>query len=170
MIAGDVSRFAALEEIRVLKSRYCRAIDTKQWDLLRSLFTHDARFEGFGSAPDGADPDTFVKGVAARLRDAVSVHHCHTPEIVFFDADLARGIWAMQDVLEWPEAMQLKEMPNARGFVGFGYYEEEYRCVDGRWKMHFLRLTRLRVDALPIGEKRAGAALRKVSTDWLARK
>lgn len=164
---ADTERLCALEEIRVLKARYCRAIDTKQWDLLRSLFTEEARFEGFGSAPDGANVDTFVQGVADRLRDAVSVHHCHTPEIVFFGVDVARGIWAMQDVLQWPEPLQLREMPNALGFVGFGHYEEEYRRIDGHWKMHFLRLTRLRIDALSTFERTSSTGLRSASPDWL---
>ena len=35
-----------LDAIHQLKARYCRFIDTKQWDRLASVFTADARFEG----------------------------------------------------------------------------------------------------------------------------
>jgi SnoaL-like domain len=164
---NELERLLALEEIRALKARYCRAIDTKQWDLLRQLFSPDARFEGFGSAPDGADVDTFVAGVSARLRDAVSVHHCHMPEIVFLDDERARGVWAMQDHLEWPQPLALKEAPEACGFAGYGHYEEAYRCIDGRWYMQFLRLTRLRIDPLPPPASRVSRELRKASPDWL---
>lgn len=160
--------FEALQAIHALKARYCRYIDTKQWAALRSLFSESARFEGFGSAPDGADADAFVAGVSARLREAVSIHHCHTPDIVFFGAGHARGVWAMQDHLEWPQPLQLKEAPEARGFVGFGHYEEAYVREHGVWKMDFLRLTRLRIDPLPGGGAFPNtAALRRASPDWL---
>jgi hypothetical protein len=162
-----MQRWLDLEEIRALKARYCRFIDTKQWAALRGLFTDEARFEGFGSAPDGANADAFVRGVSERLRDAVSVHHCHMPEIVLLDDDTARGVWAMADRLEWPGPIALREAPQACGFAGFGHYEEEYRRVDGRWKMHFLRLTRLRIDLLPAAPERPRAALRAASADWL---
>ncbi len=45
----------SLELIAQLKARYCRYIDTKQWDRLGSLFADDCKFEGLGSAPAGAD-------------------------------------------------------------------------------------------------------------------
>ena len=170
MERSDVQRLLDLEQIRELKARYCRFIDTKQWQLLRSLFTDGARFEGFRAAPTGADADTFVRGVSTRLKDAISVHHCHTPEIVFTDASTARGIWAMMDYLEWPSPVNLPEAPEApaaRGFYGFGHYEEEYRKIGDDWKMHFLRLTRMRIDPLPEGRPAPGPVLLAASPGWL---
>jgi hypothetical protein len=74
----------------------------------------------------------------------------------------------MQDHLEWPQPIQLKEAPEARGFSGFGHYEEEYVLEDGAWKMHFLRLTRLRIDPLPTGGAfPATSALRQTDPAWL---
>ncbi|MDA7419194.1 nuclear transport factor 2 family protein [Xenophilus arseniciresistens] len=163
-----LERLESLVSIRQLKSRYCRYIDTKQWEALRGLFTADARFEGFGSAPDGADVQTFVSGVAARLADAVSVHHCHTPEITLLSEDRARGVWAMQDHLQWPRAIALKEAPHASGFQGFGHYEEEYLREAGQWRMHRLRLTRLRIDPLPAATRfPEPASLRCHDPRWL---
>lgn len=162
-----LARLLALEEIRALKARYCRYIDTKQWSALRGLFSDGARFEGFGSAPDGCDADSFVRGVSARLREAVSVHHCHMPEIAFLDRDTARGVWAMADHLEWREPIGLREAPQACGFSGYGHYEEEYRRIEDRWLMHFLRLTRLRIDPLPRPEAERTAPLRAASANWL---
>lgn len=166
-MSDALQRLLDLEDIRALKARYCWSIDTKQWDALRALFAPDARFEGFGSAPDGADAETFVGGVSSRLARAISVHHCHTPEFVFLDADRVRGVWAMQDHLEWPEPIALKEAPEALGFIGYGHYEEEYRRVDGQWRMSFLRLSRLRIDPLPVARAAQPATLRAARTDWL---
>jgi len=171
MEQSDVQRLLDLEQIKQLKARYCRFIDTKQWQRLRSLFTDGARFEGFRAAPSGADADTFVKGVSTRLKDAISIHHCHTPEIVFTDASAARSVWAMMDYLEWPSPVNLPEAlpgaPPTHGFYGFGHYEEEYRKIGDDWKMHFVRLTRLRIDPLPEGRPAPGQILLAASPAWL---
>ena len=53
-----------IESISQLKARYCRFIDTKQWERLRGLFAADARFEGFGPALFGADVDALSSGAA----------------------------------------------------------------------------------------------------------
>ena len=37
----EAVNLAAIEEIRLLKARYLRALDTKDWPLLRSLLTDD---------------------------------------------------------------------------------------------------------------------------------
>lgn len=174
-----VAGIHAMEQIRQLKARYCRFVDTKQWLRLKELFTVDARFEGLGSAPAGCDRDAFIAGVASRLEACISVHHCHTPEIRLTGPDAARAIWAMCDYLEWPEPLPLREAPGRKGFTGYGYYEEAYRreggAAGGIWKIAFLRLVRLRVDPLPEGRPSAGPGVRPTllgpaasAADWLA--
>jgi len=148
-MADSVARRALdIDAIHQLKARYCRFVDTKQFDRLHTLFTLDARFEGLGSAPSGATVEMFVRGISTRLGPVVSIHHCHMPEIVFRDADTARGIWAMMDYLEWPEGGVPKEAEGFRGFTGYGHYEEEYRRTPDGWRISFLRLTRMRIDPL----------------------
>lgn len=157
-------RLQDLEAIRQLKAQYCRYVDTKRWQDLLQLFTATARFEGFGSVPDGVDAAAFVQGVSRRLEGAISVHQCHQPEIQFLGEGAARGIWAMQDYLQWPPEKQSAE----QGFMGWGYYEEAYVRDSQGWKMERVRLTRLRVDALPIDHPFPCAeALRAPSPDWL---
>jgi len=36
---GPLERLVAIEEIKTLKARYFRFVDTKQWDDLRACFT-----------------------------------------------------------------------------------------------------------------------------------
>lgn len=143
-----LARLLDLEAIKTLKAQYCRFIDTKQWDRLAGLFAPGTVFEGFGSAPTGSDEKAFVAGISTRMKDAVSIHHVHNPEIVFLGSDRARGLWAMMDVVELGPGIHLKEFPGARGFYGYGHYEEEYRRIDGEWQFCFLRLTRLRLDPM----------------------
>jgi len=167
MIIDDHFYLLSLERIRQLKARYCRFIDTKQWARLPSLFTEDCRFEGLGSAPAGADVATFVAGVSARLQNTISVHHCHMPEIAMTGPNTARGIWAMDDYVEWQDGSPVKEAPGHRGFRGFGHYEEEYRSDSGEWRISFLRLARLRIDALPDDNPHALMGQRQATPDWL---
>ena len=164
----ELLQLVDIKRIHELKARYCRFIDTKQWDSLRSLFAADTTFEGFGSAPTGADVDVFIEGVSTRLEKCVSIHQCHMPEISFRSPTSARGIWAMMDYLQWPSEFAPNETPGHAGFFGYGHYEEEYRQVDGAWKFSFLRLTRLRIDALPVGAVDPSRNLLAASRLWLA--
>lgn len=164
----DLPSLLALERIKRVKACYCRYVDTKQWERLRALFTDDAVFDGFGSAPSGSSVDAFVSGISARMATAVSVHHCHMPEIVMLGPDLARGVWAMMDVVDFGAGQLAKEAPGARGFTGLGHYEDEYRQVGGEWLISYTRLTRLRLDPLPDAFPAARADLLAVSTDWLS--
>ncbi|MBT2249057.1 nuclear transport factor 2 family protein [Arthrobacter sp. BHU FT2] len=159
---NDIGRLWDLEEIKRLRARYCRYLDTKQWDALRALFTDDAQFDGFKSAPTGSGPDEFIKGGKARLADAITVHQCYMPDIVFLDEDTARGVWAMHDYLEWPDQPAV-----GRGYYGYGHYEEEYRRIDGEWRMAILRLRRER--AIPLAGEHPPVADTPVmaTKDWL---
>ena len=162
-----IQHFLDLERISQLKAGYCRFLDTKQWDRFRTLFAPDARFDGFGSAPSGSDVAAFVQGVANRHKDSITVHQCHMPEIVFTGPDKARAIWAMMDYCEWPAGYSPKEAPEARGFYGYGHYEEEYSRIDGEWKISFLRLTRLRIDPIPDDNALPRPVRVPASKDWL---
>jgi len=167
MSGKSIDDLRALEQIKQLKTRYCRYVDTKQWDLLRELFTTDVRFEGLGSAPSGATLDMFITGISTRFREAVSIHYCPNADIVLTDADTARGIWSMMDYVQWPAGFSPREAPHASGFRGYGHYEEEYRRVEGTWKIAFLRLTRIRIDPVGAGDAQPSPGLLALSPDWL---
>lgn len=168
MAFKNLQQFLDLEDIKILKSRYCRYIDTKRWEDLNSIFTSDVRFDGFASAPTGSDGRDFIKGVSGRLAEAFTKHHCHTPEINFTSENTARGIWSMSDYMEWPDAIGLDDAPQSRGLFGFGYYEEDYRReADGNWRMSFLRLVRTRL--VPLADDHPKALVAAVMPDpaWL---
>jgi hypothetical protein len=65
------------------------------------------------------------------------------PEIELTSATTAKGIWAMQDLLRWPDGRELS---------GYGHYHETYQRVDGAWRIKTLKLTRLRMDFSAPGE------------------
>jgi uncharacterized protein (TIGR02246 family) len=130
-----------LEAIRQLKARYFRTMDTKDWAAMRQVFTDDVvvdTTEAGGSAVSGADEFmTFLQEV---LRGAVTAHQGHTPEIELTSATTATGIWALNDLVIWPDGTRL---------VGYGHYHETYEKVGEDWKIKSSTLTRLHADIYP---------------------
>ena len=90
--------------------------------------------------------DAIVAFVSKSLVGAQSVHHGHTPEIDLLGSNTARGIWAMDDYVEWP----VDDQGRRRGLKGYGHYEEEYLREDGEWRISRARLVRIRVDRLGV--------------------
>ncbi|MBU6269183.1 MAG: nuclear transport factor 2 family protein, partial [Sphingomonadales bacterium] len=98
-----LARLEAVEAIRNLKARYFRCMDCKDWDELPGLFTRGMKVitpEGAVYTGSGA---AYAAALRGSLEAAVSCHQGLTAEIEVLDEANARGVWAMQDVLEWPD-------------------------------------------------------------------
>jgi len=140
----------AIEQIRQLKMRYFRFVDTKDWAGLATIFTGDAVLDTRGSGGQntpGEDDehvsrgrDAIVAYISEGLQHACSVHHGHGHEITIDGPDEAHGVIAMEDVVEWFQPFQAN-------LKGYGHYHEIYRVEDGEWRISHSHLTRLRVDA-----------------------
>lgn len=138
-----LERLEAIEAIRLLKARYFRMIDTKAWDLLPRLFTHDLRIV----TPDGKvwmeGGDKYAASLKFGLTDAVSCHQGLTGEIEIFDATSAAAIWAMQDIITWTDKHPREGW---KAITGRGHYHETYRREGAEWRIVTLSLTRLSLD------------------------
>ena len=127
-----------IEAIKQLKARYFRTMDTKDWHGMRQLFTDDVVIDT--SASGGgviAGADEFIAFLQPMLQDAVTVHHGHMPEIEITSPSTATGVWALEDVIHWPNGTRLQ---------GYGHYHETYELTDGTWKIKSSTLTRLHMD------------------------
>jgi hypothetical protein len=143
----EADELVEIEAIKQLKARYCRLLDTKQWEAWRDLFTDDLRVEGTSTKDPGADG--FVANVRRVIGEALTIHQAHMPEIELTGPDQAKGIWALHDYVRFAKPIPIVAGGDpVGGFVGYGHYEEEYRRDGGTWRISFLRLTRLRVDPL----------------------
>ena len=135
-----------LEEVRNVKARYCRFLDTKNWDALADLFTQDAILdvrEDTGAAPFIGRP-LLIEQIRAAVIDAKTAHQVHTPEITLISDDEATLIWAMQDRVVWAEGKS--PIAGVKSITGYGHYHERYVRQDGIWRIAALKLTRLHVD------------------------
>jgi hypothetical protein len=131
------------EALRALKARYFRLMDTKDWSGFRALFCDDVVIDLSGSGGEvitGAD--NFLTFLTARIGDALTIHHGHSPEIDLLSETTAQGIWALEDRLIWPDGTRVH---------GFGHYHETYAKIDGEWRIRTQRLTRLHTDYRPAG-------------------
>lgn len=128
-----------LEPLRILKARYFRHIDRKEWEQFRGLFVEDVEIDVSDDVgPRGVQRgrDQFVDRVSKLLEGVVTVHHGHMPELEITSPTTARGVWAMEDWLQWPDG---------RITTGAGHYEEEYRREGDTWRIAKMRLARLRL-------------------------
>jgi hypothetical protein len=140
-IVDQIQRLTSIEEIKQLRARYTRYIDTQDWEGLRSVITEDFHSETDRGALDGRAQ--VIESVSTSLAGASTAHHCHTPEITVTGHDTATGIWAMQDHVK----MTLNGNPFS--FRGAGHYHETYVRTPEGWRISSSVLRRLSVDPLP---------------------
>ena len=127
-----------IEAIRLLKARYFRTMDTKDWAAMRRVFTDDVVIdtsEAGGNIVAGADE--FLVFLQEALGGATTVHQGHMPEIELTSDGTATGVWALNDIVIWPNGLRLD---------GYGHYHETYVKAQGEWRIKSSKLTRLHTD------------------------
>jgi uncharacterized protein (TIGR02246 family) len=129
-----IQKLVAIEAIKQLKARYHRAVDTKDWNLLASVLTEDARSvysDGLFSFAGRDEILEFHKG-ALETNDIVTMHQSHMPEIEITSETTARGSWYLEDtVINAGDANEYN--PGRSVLIGTGIYHDEYAKVDGEW-------------------------------------
>jgi uncharacterized protein (TIGR02246 family) len=143
----DVEAWIAITEV---KARYCRCLDTKDWDGYAAVFTEDLELD---TTPSGGTlvrgRDEAIRMVRASIETAQTCHQVHTPEMRI-EGDTAHVIWAMQDRVIW--SPDRRPRPEIGSLTGYGHYHERYVRQDGRWRIAASKLTRLIMDFHPPAE------------------
>jgi hypothetical protein len=140
-----------IEDIKKLKARYFRFVDTFDLENWLTVFTEDCQCLYDGAVPRAGAPAVEPyrvegkRGITeywrANTNRLQSVHHGHMPEIDLISDTEARGIWAMEDIVQFTDALM----------HGYGHYHETYRKVDGKWLIASLHLTRVRISQTYLG-------------------
>jgi hypothetical protein len=142
----ELERLLAIEEIKRLKAKYFYYLDHKDWaGWKRDVFMPDASMH----VPEAQDEpfvgiDTIIEWVSRMAGEQTSVHHGHMPDIEILSPISAQGIWAMEDILRWPEGRV-----SPRGYNrlhGYGHYHETYTKTAAGWRIQSTKLTRLLVE------------------------
>lgn len=146
---GPLETLLAIEEIKKLKARYFRYMDTHDWDGLAQVFAPDCLFDPHGALeenPDrsGTEPihgrERTVEYISSGIEPITSAHFGHMPEIEILSETEATGIWSLADVLRTPTGEPFAV------FRGYGHYHETYTRADGQWRIASLRITRMLVE------------------------
>jgi hypothetical protein len=132
-------RLLAIEEIKTLKSRYFRYIDTKEWDKYQGLFAADFAVVDENDKPLMRGGREFAESVQAFLGASVTMHTGHSPDIEILSASTAKGIWGVHDILTWEKG---DPRDGFKKLIGWGYYYETYRKEAGQWRIDTWRLKR----------------------------
>ena len=117
-----------IEQIRRLKYRYCRCIDTANVAELEELFTEDASvcYVGGSYRFEAQGRDKIIEAIGYAFHaEAIAFHHVNHPEIDVVSDTEATGVWYLKD---WFLDLRHKIITD-----GSALYRDRYVKQGGRW-------------------------------------
>lgn len=146
-----IQELIEIELIKKLKARYQRAVDTKDWDLMRSVLAPDARSVYSDGKYAFEGRDAIVEFLSNGLGDpgVQSMHHAHTPEVEITSDTTATGTWYLEDFVV--SARPGDGAPDGTVLHGTGIYHDEYVKIDGAWQIQRTGYERIFEDLQPRG-------------------
>lgn len=119
-------------EIAALLYRYARAVDTKDWELYRSVFTDDAHIDYSSAGAITGSRDEVTDWLANTFGVIVwSMHHITNIEIMSSDGDSATVRAMFYNPMQLPGMTEM----SACG----GYYHHEVVRTEHGWRSRDLR-------------------------------
>jgi SnoaL-like domain len=126
-LAARLSTLEDKEAIRALKSRYLRACDLKQVEVVRDCFLPAGVRIAYQGFPEFTDRDAFVETFRqmACQGGVYDLHHATNWEIELTGAEQARGLWSLnfRTILAGPRQVTRLAVE----------YEDLYRRYEGCW-------------------------------------
>ncbi len=116
-----------IETIKQLKARYFRALDSKDWGLMKTCLAEHciAKYDGGKYTFEGRDG--IVDFFSSYMDDPklIFMHHGHHPEITIINENEASGIWYLQDIVI--------SLENNTTLRGAGFYHDKYIKLGDAW-------------------------------------
>ncbi|HEY5843204.1 MAG TPA: nuclear transport factor 2 family protein [Mycobacterium sp.] len=119
-----------LEDIKRVKYRYLRALDTKHWADYADTMTDDVVGDygsSLGEEHHFTDRNSLVEYMRTSLPYSVVTEHRVTHPEITVDGDEASGIWYLQDRVIVAEFDFM--------LIGAAFYHDEYRKTPDGWKI-----------------------------------
>lgn len=135
------------EEIKQVKAKYLRCIDTKDWKGFRETISEDLKTSyGNGTLSFNSAAETIDYLSTNMPRELLSQHNCHTPEIWFESETTAHGHWYLHDYL-------LATGNNSR-YNGTAIYTDKYEKRNGKWLITETGYLRIFAESWPSPENK----------------
>jgi hypothetical protein len=150
----EAERLAAIEDIKQLKARYWRGVDSGDGELVRGILAEDCVLDYMGCCTDPASGvdhmpqmNMVMRGRSSWQTDnldaprLVTVHQGHQCEIEITGETTASGVWSFTDRFFMPPGAPFQTL------AGYGYYHDTYEKIGDTWLLKTTRISRLRVEA-----------------------
>ncbi len=149
----ETNRLSAIEDIRQLKAKYWRGVDTHDDELVRSILAEDCVLDYMGCCTDpvtGTDHMP-VMNMVMKGREAwntgnlegprtITIHQGHQSEISVTGETAAEGIWYFTDRFFLPTGGPFTRL------TGYGTYHDTYEKAADGWKLKTTRIERFWVE------------------------
>jgi hypothetical protein len=141
-----IAHLEAIEAVRELKNRYLACCDAKDPTGMRACFADGPIHIDYGAVGtfDNADDLQALYTQMACHEHMVEMHHGSNPRIEIIDENNARGQWSISYQLINTEMNTLTQLG--------GEYEDEYRRIDGIWKIFATKFTATSTLAVQLSE------------------
>jgi 3-phenylpropionate/cinnamic acid dioxygenase small subunit len=116
-------------EIEQLLIRYCHAIDQRDWDAYRSVYTEDATIDDVSAGP-GNSVEAMVEFLSRALDRVVLIQHAISTSLIEVDGDRARA----RTICQCPVVLDRGNGETEMFFQGLWYIDELVRTPTG-WKI-----------------------------------
>jgi len=132
-----------IDQVRTAKARYCRYVDTKQWDAFKALLLPNPELRFYNVAGELLysfdNREAFVAVSRDFLANSHSIHQIHNEELTQVSATEIHAIWSMEDYIVNSDGSDRHH--------GFGHYHETWVLSDEDWRLAALELRRTIVKA-----------------------
>jgi hypothetical protein len=141
-----------IEQVRAAKARYCRFVDTKQWENFSALLVANPQilvYDAAGQLIFTFDSrEVYVDACRDYLEGAQSSHQVHNDELAQVSETEIQAIWSMEDCVIFPEA-DINVDPRPARHHGYGHYHESWVLEDGAWHLARVELRRTILEITP---------------------
>ncbi|WP_372799426.1 nuclear transport factor 2 family protein [Litorivivens sp.] len=146
-----IARLEAIEAIKQLKYRYFFHCDQKQPEAVRACFADGPVRIEYGRVGnfDSADEMVAIFAKLACAEHIVEMHHAQNPQIELLSDTSARAIWGIFYYLIDTQQQITTQLG--------GFYEDEYRCDAGEWKITATRFNVKSTQILALSDDRVQA-------------
>jgi ketosteroid isomerase-like protein len=129
VVTLSVEEISDRMEIEQLLVRYCYAIDDRDWDAYRSVYTEDAVIDDVSAGP-GNSVEEMVEFLSRALERVVQIQHAISTSLIDIDGDTASA----RTICHCPVVLEGNDGEIEMFFQGLWYVDELVRTPDG-WKI-----------------------------------